>query len=129
MRGDCEKLARNMAKGSEWVSRRPVSEVQESRRWRLAVRSRGEALTADSLEESSPGGVRSGFCRESEVNRKMNFADKWFRIGFAASLVVALLFAMQPAAGAQSTGVPSATPPMGWNSWGSYGTTVNAGQV
>ena len=32
-------------------------------------------------------------------------------------------------AGAQATGVPSAAPPMGWNSWDSYGATVNEGQV
>jgi hypothetical protein len=40
-----------------------------------------------------------------------------------------LLILLQLLANAQVTGVPAATPPMGWNSWDSYGTTVNEAQV
>jgi alpha-galactosidase len=59
----------------------------------------------------------------------MNLASRLSSIGFASSLVVALLFCSHLPAGAQATGMPAATPPMGWNSWDSYGTTVNEAQV
>ena len=39
-----------------------------------------------------------------------------------------LLFSVAPA-GSQITGTASAMPPMGWNSWDSYGTTVNEAAV
>jgi hypothetical protein len=35
----------------------------------------------------------------------------------------------QGVARGQSTGMASSTPPMGWNSWDSYGTTMNEAQV
>lgn len=59
----------------------------------------------------------------------MSFTCRWFHVRLVYFLAVALLFCVQLPAGAQVTGVPSATPPMGWNSWDSYGTTVNEAQV
>jgi hypothetical protein len=59
----------------------------------------------------------------------MNFAGKLLRMGLAVSLVGVLSFAVQRSTAAQNSGVPSATPPMGWNSWDSYGATVNEVQA
>jgi hypothetical protein len=51
----------------------------------------------------------------------------------SASIAIALAILIptctQEVARGQSTGVASSTPPMGWNSWDSYGTTVNEAQV
>jgi len=63
------------------------------------------------------------------MNRIMDFAGKMLPMGFAASLMVALLCSTPAPANAQQTGLRSATPPMGWNSWDSYGTTVREAQV
>ncbi len=59
----------------------------------------------------------------------MDFSGKRLHILFATCLVLAGCFGIQHSAAAQATGTPSATPPMGWNSWDSYGTTVNESQV
>jgi hypothetical protein len=51
----------------------------------------------------------------------------------SASIAIALAILIptctQEVARGQSTGVASSTPPMGWNSWDSYGTTMNEAQV
>jgi hypothetical protein len=59
----------------------------------------------------------------------MNLAGKRLHMSFAAFVAVALFNWIQLPATAQNSGVPSATPPMGWNSWDSYGTTVNEAQA
>jgi hypothetical protein len=50
-------------------------------------------------------------------------------IGKIVAVLVLTLTAAELAAGAESTGTASRLPPMGWNSWDSYGTTVNEAQV
>jgi hypothetical protein len=59
----------------------------------------------------------------------MSLTRKTLYIGFAALLAFALLLCIQPTAAAQGGAASAATPPMGWNSWDSYGTTVNEAQV
>lgn len=59
----------------------------------------------------------------------MNISGKRLHILFATCLVLAGCFGIQHSAAAQATGTAAATPPMGWNSWDSYGTTVNESQV
>ena len=59
----------------------------------------------------------------------MTPARSWFHVRPFFLLAASLLLTIPQHAGAQVTGVPSATPPMGWNSWDSYGTTVNEAQV
>jgi len=49
------------------------------------------------------------------------------RIGWIA-LLLCWLAPWRPASG-QAASAPTATPPMGWNSWDSYGTTVTEAQV
>jgi len=63
------------------------------------------------------------------VNRKMKLACNVSRVGSAACLALALHFTFPLPAIAQGGAATSATPPMGWNSWDSYGTTVNESQV
>ena len=56
-----------------------------------------------------------------------------FRIGIphlnGALLVLMALWCTQITSRAQGTNLEATTPPMGWNSWDSYGTTVNETQV
>jgi len=46
-----------------------------------------------------------------------------------ALLVLLVLWSAQRSSSAQQADLEAATPPMGWNSWDSYGTTVNETQV
>jgi hypothetical protein len=48
---------------------------------------------------------------------------------FAVCLVAGQLFCIQTSMDAQGVGVPAGSPPMGWNSWDSFGTTVTEKQV
>jgi alpha-galactosidase len=64
-----------------------------------------------------------------EKDKRMSLTRKTLYIGFAALLAFALLLCIQPTAAAQGGAASAATPPMGWNSWDSYGTTVNEAQV
>jgi alpha-galactosidase len=45
------------------------------------------------------------------------------------SLILPLFLLMVSAVGGERSASPAATPPMGWNSWDSYGTTVREDQV
>ena len=81
------------------------------------------------FEESQPWRFHVRLRKGAWVNRKMYLAAKMFRVGSAASLALVLHFCFQLSAVAQGGAATSVTPPMGWNSWDSYGTTVNEAQV
>src|ERR1035438_9566322 len=67
--------------------------------------------------------------KRTEMNREISSAGQIVRASLLALVAAATLVGIPMGAGAQATGVPSAAPPMGWNSWDSYGATVNEGQV
>ena len=82
-----------------------------------------------SIEAPQPWRYVARLWKESEVNLEMDVARGILHAVFAVSSAATIFFSLQPSAVAQVTGLPSATPPMGWNSWDSYGTTVNEAQV
>jgi hypothetical protein len=58
----------------------------------------------------------------------MNLSRKTLHTGLAVALAVGFLLSVSPSAMAQGEATAS-TPPMGWNSWDSYGTTVKEADV
>jgi alpha-galactosidase len=59
----------------------------------------------------------------------MNSIRKMICVRRSLLLTAALLVCFPTLAGAQENVLAPASPPMGWNSWDSYGTTVNESQV
>jgi alpha-galactosidase len=60
---------------------------------------------------------------------KMHYARRLLGCWFTALLAVTLFSCAQLAAEAQGGAARAFSPPMGWNSWDSYGTTVNEAQI
>ena len=72
---------------------------------------------------------RETILRETRQEHRTNWDGTFRALSGTAFLYLAMLLSIANCAAAQVTGTPSATPPMGWNSWDSYGTTVNEAQV